>query len=126
LAQDAIALYEAHGFEGMTKMIAKRAGGGYEPKLAELFILYADKLMAGLDGPVDRETILALEPAPHAMLDEQGCDEAFLAIADMIDMRMPFTFGPLPRRGGAHRGGLQSRRPSGGRYSRGSLGRLHA
>jgi HD-GYP domain-containing protein (c-di-GMP phosphodiesterase class II) len=27
------------------------------------------------------------------MLDEQGCDEAFLAIADMIDMRMPFTFG---------------------------------
>src|SRR4051794_40771480 len=93
LAQDAIALYEAHGFEGMTKMIAKRSGGGYEPQLADLFIAHADKLMAGLDGPVDRETILALEPAPHAMLDEQGCDEAFLAIADMIDMRMPFTFG---------------------------------
>ena len=27
------------------------------------------------------------------MLDEEGCDEAYLAIADMIDMRMPFTFG---------------------------------
>ncbi len=93
LAQDAIALYEAHGFEGMTRMIAKRSGGGYEPQLADLFIAHADRLMAGLDGPVDRETILALEPAPHAMLDEQGCDEAFLAIADMIDMRMPFTFG---------------------------------
>jgi HD-GYP domain-containing protein (c-di-GMP phosphodiesterase class II) len=93
LAQDAIALYEAHGFEGMTKMIAKRAGGGYEPQLAELFVAHADKLMVGLDGPVDRETILALEPAPHATLDEQGCDEAFLAFADMIDMRMPFTFG---------------------------------
>jgi HD-GYP domain-containing protein (c-di-GMP phosphodiesterase class II) len=77
----------------MTKMIAKRAGGGYEPQLAELFVAHADKLMVGLDGPVDRETILALEPAPHATLDEQGCDEAFLAIADMIDMRMPFTFG---------------------------------
>ena len=27
------------------------------------------------------------------MLDEEGCEEAYLAIADMIDMRMPFTFG---------------------------------
>ena len=49
--------------------------------------------MAGLDGPVDRETILALEPTPHAMLDEAACEEAYLAIADFIDMRMPFTFG---------------------------------
>jgi HD-GYP domain-containing protein (c-di-GMP phosphodiesterase class II) len=37
--------------------------------------------------------ILALEPLPHAMLDEADCEEAYLAIADMIDMRMPFTFG---------------------------------
>ena len=27
------------------------------------------------------------------MLDEEACEEAYLAIADMIDMRMPFTFG---------------------------------
>ena len=27
------------------------------------------------------------------MLDEDACEEAYLAIADMIDMRMPFTFG---------------------------------
>src|SRR5882672_1484809 len=93
LAQDAIALLEAHGFETMTTMIAKRAGGGYEPELAELFVTHAERLLAGLDGPVDRETILALEPLPHSMLDEAACDEAYLAIADMIDMRMPFTFG---------------------------------
>src|SRR5438046_1933875 len=49
--------------------------------------------MAGLDGPVGGETILAIEPLPHAMLDETDCGEAYLAIADMIDMRMPFTFG---------------------------------
>jgi HD-GYP domain-containing protein (c-di-GMP phosphodiesterase class II) len=77
----------------MTKRIAQRSGGGYEPQLAELFLAHAEQLMAGLDEPVDRETILALEPLPHAMLDEKGCDEAFLAIADIIDMRMPFTFG---------------------------------
>jgi HD-GYP domain-containing protein (c-di-GMP phosphodiesterase class II) len=27
------------------------------------------------------------------MLDEAACEEAYLAIADMVDMRMPFTFG---------------------------------
>ncbi|HVZ73459.1 MAG TPA: HD domain-containing phosphohydrolase [Polyangia bacterium] len=93
LAQDAIALTEAHGFTAMTAMIAKRAGGAYEAKLVEDFLTHAERFMAGLDGPVDRPTILALEPKPHAMLDEAACEEAYLAIADFIDMRMPFTFG---------------------------------
>ena len=93
MAQDAIALTDHHGFVTMKEMIAKRAGGGYEPELVDLFLTHADKLLEGLDGPVDRATILALEPAPHSMLDEQACEEAYLAIADMIDMRMPFTFG---------------------------------
>jgi HD-GYP domain-containing protein (c-di-GMP phosphodiesterase class II) len=93
LAQDAITLNDAHGFKPMMVMIAKRSGGGYESELTDIFLAHGEKLMAGLDGPVDRETILALEPLPHALLDENGCDEAFLAIADMIDMRMPSTFG---------------------------------
>jgi HD-GYP domain-containing protein (c-di-GMP phosphodiesterase class II) len=93
LAQDAIALSDHRGPEEMKKAIAARAGGGYEKELADLFLANCERLMAGLDGPVDRETILAIEPSPHAMLDEQQCDEAYLAIADMIDMRMPFTFG---------------------------------
>jgi hypothetical protein len=59
----------------------------------ERFLTHAERFLSGLDGPVDRETILALEPAPHAMLDEAACEKAYLAIADFIDMRMPFTFG---------------------------------
>ncbi len=93
LAQDAIALMEAHGFETMKEMIARRAGGAYEPELADLFLKHAEQLFEGLDGPVDRETILALEPIPHAEFDETACEEAYLALADMIDMRMPHTFG---------------------------------
>jgi HD-GYP domain-containing protein (c-di-GMP phosphodiesterase class II) len=93
MAQDAIALNDHHGFAAMKEMIAKRAGGGYEPELVDLFLTSAEKLLAGLEGPVDRATILALEPEPHSMLDEEAREEAYLAIADMIDMRMPFTFG---------------------------------
>src|SRR4051812_41511029 len=93
LAQDAIALTDLHGFETMKAKIAERAGGAYEAELTAPFLEHCEQLMRGLDGPVDRETILAIEPLPHAMLDEADCEEAYLAIADMIDMRMPFTFG---------------------------------
>ena len=93
LAQDAIALNEAHGFETMRAMISKRGDGAYEAELANLFVAHAESLLSGLDDPVDRETILSIEPHPHAVLDEEACEEAYIAIADMIDMRMPFTFG---------------------------------
>ena len=93
LAQDAIALSDAHGVETMARIVASRADGPYEGELARLVSADAPALMAGVGATVDRETVLALEPDPPATLNESECDEAFLAIADMIDMRMPFTQG---------------------------------
>lgn len=93
LAQDAIALSDAHGVETMATTIASRADGPYEAELAHVVSANAPALMQGIGATVDRETILALEPDPTVTLDEAECDEAFLAIADMIDMRMPFTLG---------------------------------
>jgi HD-GYP domain-containing protein (c-di-GMP phosphodiesterase class II) len=93
LAQDAIALSEAVGVEAMAEIVASRADGPYEADLARLVSANAAALMDGIGATVDRETILALEPDPPVTLDEAGCDEAFLAIADMIDMRTPFTLG---------------------------------
>lgn len=93
LAQDAIALNEAHGFASMTATIAKRRDGAYEAELADVFLADAERLLDGIDGAVDHQTIRALEPSPHAYLDEKACEEAFVAIADMIDMRMPHTLG---------------------------------
>jgi HD-GYP domain-containing protein (c-di-GMP phosphodiesterase class II) len=93
LAQDAIALSDAVGVEAMAEVIASRADGPYEADLAYLVSANAPALLEGIGATVDRETILALEPDPPVTLDEPACDEAFLAIADMIDMRMPFTHG---------------------------------
>jgi hypothetical protein len=81
----------------MSWLTTNPAGGGYEPELVDIFLTNAEKLLAGLDGPVDRETILALEPEPHSMLDEEACEEAFLAIADMIDMRRRSNTSRSPR-----------------------------
>jgi HD-GYP domain-containing protein (c-di-GMP phosphodiesterase class II) len=93
LAQDAIALSDASGVKAMAEIIASRADGPYEGELARLVSVNAATLMAGIGDTIDRETILALEPDPPAVLDEAECDEAFVAIADMVDMRMPFTHG---------------------------------
>jgi HD-GYP domain-containing protein (c-di-GMP phosphodiesterase class II) len=93
LAQDALVLEEAYGLDAMRGMIAKRSGGAYEPALVDVFLARADIFMRDAAGPVGHATILELEPEPRAVLDEAGCDEAYLALADMADMRMPFTLG---------------------------------
>jgi HD-GYP domain-containing protein (c-di-GMP phosphodiesterase class II) len=93
LVQDAMVLVEKHGFETMLSMVAKRRGSAYDPELADRFLAHAERLLQGFDEPADRESLLALEPLPHAALDEAVCEEAYLAIADMVDMRMPHTFG---------------------------------
>jgi HD-GYP domain-containing protein (c-di-GMP phosphodiesterase class II) len=93
LAQDAIALSDDQGIDEMARVIASRADGPYEAELARAVSEHASALLAGIGVTVDRGEILRLEPEPSAMLNEAECDEAFLAIADMIDMRMPFTLG---------------------------------
>ena len=126
LAQDAIALTEAHGFETMTTMIAKRAGGAYEPELADLFLAHAERLLAGLDGPVDRETILALEPVPHAVLDEEACDEAYSGHRRYDRHEDAVHVRPFARSGGPCRCGGQAHGSSRFGHSRRPLGGIHA
>jgi HD-GYP domain-containing protein (c-di-GMP phosphodiesterase class II) len=93
LAQDAIALTEANDVGEMARIVASRADGPYEARLAMLMSENAHALMKGIDENITRETVLALEPDPVEYLDEEACEAAYLAIADMIDMRMPFTHG---------------------------------
>jgi HD-GYP domain-containing protein (c-di-GMP phosphodiesterase class II) len=77
----------------MLAAIAERRDGAYEAQLADVFLADADVLIAGIDAEFERADILALEPLPHGLLEGPAFEEAYLAIADMIDMRMPFTFG---------------------------------
>ena len=93
LAQDVVVLLSLRGKDAMLAAIAERRDGASEGKLADVFLAHADELIAGIDHAFDRADILALEPEPHGLLEDAACEEAWLAIADMIDMRMPFTFG---------------------------------
>jgi HD-GYP domain-containing protein (c-di-GMP phosphodiesterase class II) len=92
LAQDALVLNEAHGSTTMRSMIAARRAGAYDPDLADIFQKNTDEIMA-FAAHVDRDAVLALEPEPHAMINHANIEEAYLVLADMVDMRMPFTTG---------------------------------
>lgn len=92
LAQDAIVLKRFHGANAMAVTLAERSATKYGPGLVDLLLARSEELMANLDD-VGHAEVLALEPTPHALLDDVADEEALLAIADMIDMRMPMTLG---------------------------------
>jgi HD-GYP domain-containing protein (c-di-GMP phosphodiesterase class II) len=93
LAQDAIVLSETQGLEAARLAGKKRRGKVYDPNIADLFSAHADALTADLDAQSSWDSVLALEPAPHAWLSEAELDEACLALADFADIKSPFTFG---------------------------------
>ncbi len=73
LAQDAIALYEAHGFEAMTEDDRPSAAAAPTSRSSPTSSSpMPNGCSPGSTQPVDRETILALEPAPHAYARRGG------------------------------------------------------
>ncbi|HEY3667856.1 MAG TPA: HD domain-containing phosphohydrolase, partial [Polyangiaceae bacterium] len=90
---DAIVLREARGLEVALSTLKKRRGKAYDPGMTDVLVARAEELMAGLDAASSWEGVLALEPEPHARLNEPELEEACLALADFADIKSPFTFG---------------------------------
>ena len=93
LAQDAILLGEAHGHDGAIRIIKKRRGTAYDPRMVDGFLPRAAGLSARVSEIAAWEQVLELEPTPHMLLAEPALDEACLAIADFVDIRAPYTAG---------------------------------
>lgn len=93
LVQDVIVLRETQGLDAAVATVKKRRGKVYDPRMADQFVTKADELMADLETASSWESVLALEPEPHARLSEPEFEEACLALADFTDIKSPFTFG---------------------------------
>jgi len=91
-AQDVIALADAFGLEATKAKVLGRSGLAYEPGLAEGFVANVEALTDRIDATT-WEDVLALEPEPHAVLDEAAFDEACLAMADFADLKSPSSVG---------------------------------
>ena len=83
------------GPDHAAEVVRERAGGAFEPKVAEAFADNAAELLAPAEGSV-WDDFLALEPKPHRMLDPDEFDRAVAALGDFADMVSPRMSGHSP------------------------------
>jgi HD-GYP domain-containing protein (c-di-GMP phosphodiesterase class II) len=81
------------GVTAAVDVARRRAGGQFDPSLAEHVCDNADALLAGLEGPMGWDTAIAAEPALAGRMSGVRLDAALEAIADFADLKSPFTTG---------------------------------
>jgi HD-GYP domain-containing protein (c-di-GMP phosphodiesterase class II) len=91
LAQDVITFRRLGGIEAAVAVARRRAGGAYDPRMAEQLCRFAPTLLAGLDEEPSWDAVLALEPGGRTTLAGSELDLACQAIADFADIKSPFT-----------------------------------
>jgi HD-GYP domain-containing protein (c-di-GMP phosphodiesterase class II) len=78
------------GPEAAAKVVRERAGGAFDPRLAELLARRAEALLAPADGPL-WDAVVA--DAPGGRLSGEALDAALEAMAEFADLKSPFTVG---------------------------------
>jgi HD-GYP domain-containing protein (c-di-GMP phosphodiesterase class II) len=93
LAQDAITLFDACGSERCVAILKERRGRIYDPHMVDRFVANVARFIDALAARHSWQAVLALEPQPHGLLTGTAIDEMYLALADFIDIKSPFTSG---------------------------------
>jgi HD-GYP domain-containing protein (c-di-GMP phosphodiesterase class II) len=96
IAMDAELFYRLGGEGGVVAVVQQRAGGFYDPDLAERFCRAAPSLLRLLEGPSAWESVLAAEPGERRVLAEPEVEVALHAMADFTDLRTPAQRGHSP------------------------------
>jgi HD-GYP domain-containing protein (c-di-GMP phosphodiesterase class II) len=91
LAQDAVSLHRVGGWDAAAAAVRARSGTQFDPTLADLFARLGPALFDAPLGQPCWDSVLALEPAPHATLDGAALDAALQVLADFADLKSPWT-----------------------------------
>lgn len=93
IVMDAELFHRLGGPEAAVSVVRRRAGGFYDPDLAERFCRAAPRLFSLLDTPSAWEAALAAEPGERPQLQAAALDDALRAIGDFTDLRSPQRLG---------------------------------
>jgi HD-GYP domain-containing protein (c-di-GMP phosphodiesterase class II) len=93
LATQVVIFDRLGGADAAAEMVRRRAGGWFDPALAEGFGRVGRDLLAGLAEADPWAEVLAAEPGPGRWIAPAGLDEVGRAFADMVDLLTPFTLG---------------------------------
>ena len=81
------------GTGAATVLARKRAGGQFDPALADLLCTKPEAILGGLDSARTWEAVIAAEPALGVRLSGEQFDAALTAVADFVDLKSPYTLG---------------------------------
>jgi HD-GYP domain-containing protein (c-di-GMP phosphodiesterase class II) len=93
LATQVVIFDRLGGPDAALAMVRRRAGGWFDPALAERFERVGTEVLGRLAEADVWAEVLAAEPAPARRIPPVQLDEVAGAFADMVDLMTPFTLG---------------------------------
>jgi HD-GYP domain-containing protein (c-di-GMP phosphodiesterase class II) len=93
LAQAVEVFSRVGGSKAAVAVARARRGTNFDPELADAFLAHAPEITDAAAAPSVWDAFLALEPAPHKVLEDERVDELALAFARYVDLKSPFTLG---------------------------------
>lgn len=90
VARDVSVFLTAAGPDAAREMVEHRAGGAYEPRLAELAVRHLPQMLEDLDDARIWQQALEAEPSPRIWVAGERVDVAFEAIAAFTDLKTPW------------------------------------
>jgi HD-GYP domain-containing protein (c-di-GMP phosphodiesterase class II) len=93
LAEFAEVAHRVSGIDGVRKLVRKRRGKQFDPKLADLLDADAEIVFAGLDSTPTWDAVIDAEPALAITLAGDRIDAALRAIANFVDLKSPYFLG---------------------------------
>jgi HD-GYP domain-containing protein (c-di-GMP phosphodiesterase class II) len=85
--------HRSGGVEAAVALAKERAGAQFDPRLAEIVITHADKILSGLDLVASWDAVIAAEPALWVTLTREQAELALIGVADFVDLKSPYTLG---------------------------------
>ena len=92
-ATQAVIFHRLGGTEAALARLERRAGGWFDPAVAEALRIVGPEVLERLDATDPWAAVLATEPEPVRRIPPARLDAVVEAFADMVDLKTPFTLG---------------------------------
>jgi HD-GYP domain-containing protein (c-di-GMP phosphodiesterase class II) len=93
LANQVVVFDRLGGPDAACEMVRRRAGGWFDPSVAEAFLRVGPDLLRELADADVWAGVAAAEPDPPRRVPEAHLDAVAAAFGDMVDLKTPFTLG---------------------------------